>query len=208
MKLVELRACMTDGQWSRMSACRCLRSVDTPETVVARYGEDALPEVGVGRCPVFWIRDFAIVMLIGTVDWVRVLPRLSSESARVLPGRLMCAGIHWMWMLWVLLIEERWNLTELQTESDWRARPQERVVRKDCQSVSIWMLLRRWRSWRAEITAGPSSWQLLQHESWKPGDLPDELQWHKTLSVDVYCQAGCGSNVGRYQPVCPKIDIC
>jgi len=100
---------------------------------------------------------------------------------------------------------ERWNQTELQTESDWRARPQERVVRKDWQSVSFWMLLRRWRSWRAEITAGPGSWQLLQHESWKPGDLPDELQWHKTLSVDVYCQAGCGSNVGRYQPVCPKI---
>ena len=50
---------------------------------------------------------FAVAMSIGTMDWGRVVRCLASESARVLPGRPQCAGIHWMWLLLVLLMEER-----------------------------------------------------------------------------------------------------
>jgi len=52
-------------------------------------------------------------------DWERVEPRLASESARVLPGRPVWLGIHWTWMVKFVLVVDRCDQMELQTESDW-----------------------------------------------------------------------------------------
>jgi len=44
---------------------------------------------------------------------------LASESARVLPGRPVWLGIHWTWMVKFVLVVDRCDQMELQTESDW-----------------------------------------------------------------------------------------
>ena len=67
-------------------------------------------------------------------------PRLASESAEVLPGRPMWLGIHWTKMLESLLMVDRCNQIDLQTESDWRAGPPERVLIRDWQSDRTRML--------------------------------------------------------------------
>ena len=67
-------------------------------------------------------------------------PRLASESAEVLPGRPIWLGIHWTKMLKSLLMVDRCNQNDLQTESDWRAGPPERVLMRDWQSDRTRML--------------------------------------------------------------------